>query len=116
MKWMEDIMFRVHAPDTAQEQEGGFYTSCLASLVLPWSSPEPWFEPDFWSSSPWFGPWFSCQPELDWKMVLGSRSSQMVQFWFDLPEPFPNPKPIVDFDFNYDNVKVSSSGFALLVN
>ncbi|KAG1899435.1 uncharacterized protein F5891DRAFT_1189886 [Suillus fuscotomentosus] len=38
----------------------------------------------------------------------------MVQFWFDLPEPFPNPEPIVDFDFNYDDVKVSSSGFALL--
>ncbi|KAG1891693.1 uncharacterized protein F5891DRAFT_1197531 [Suillus fuscotomentosus] len=49
-------------------------------------------------------------------MVLSSRSSQTVQFWFDFPEPFPNPKPIVDFDFNYDDVKVSSSGFALLIS
>ncbi|KAG1894363.1 uncharacterized protein F5891DRAFT_1195343 [Suillus fuscotomentosus] len=56
------------------------------------------------------------QPEPDRKTVLGSRSSQTVQFWFDLPEPFPNPEPIVDFDFNYDDVKVLSSGFALLVN
>ncbi|KAG1883210.1 uncharacterized protein F5891DRAFT_990897 [Suillus fuscotomentosus] len=88
----------------------------VAKEVLPRSGPEPWFELDFWSGSPWFGPWFSCQPEPDRKTVLGSRSSQTVQFWFDLPEPFPNPKPIVDFYFNYDDVKVSSSGFALLVN
>ncbi|KAG1887532.1 uncharacterized protein F5891DRAFT_988137 [Suillus fuscotomentosus] len=38
-------------------------------------------------------------------------SSQMVQFWFDLPKPFPNPKPIVDFDFNYDDVKATFSLF-----
>ncbi|KAG2119034.1 uncharacterized protein F5147DRAFT_648114 [Suillus discolor] len=49
---------------------------------------EPWFEPDFWSGSPRFGPWFSRQPEPDRKTVLGSRSSQTVQFWFGLPEPF----------------------------
>jgi hypothetical protein len=46
-----------------------------SNLVLPWSGPEPWFEPDFWSGSLWFGPWFSHQPEPDRKTVLGSRST-----------------------------------------
>jgi hypothetical protein len=57
-------------------------------LVLPRSGPEPRFEPDFWSGSPWSGPWFSHQPEPDRKMVLGSWSSRTVLFWFDIPEPF----------------------------
>ncbi|KAG2092813.1 uncharacterized protein F5147DRAFT_779556 [Suillus discolor] len=60
-----------------------------------WSSAqEPWFKPDFWSGSPQFSPWFSRQPEPDRKTVLGSRSSQTVQFWFDLPEPFQTPNPL----------------------
>ncbi|KAG2346999.1 hypothetical protein BDR05DRAFT_945409 [Suillus weaverae] len=83
-------------------------------LVLLWSSPELQFKLNFWSSSPWFSPWFACQPELDWKIVLGSGYSHMVRFWFGLPE--------LNFDFNYNDVgvnvdvKVLSSRFALLVN
>ncbi|KAG2105809.1 uncharacterized protein F5147DRAFT_775129 [Suillus discolor] len=79
------------------------------------SGPEPWFEPDFWSGSPRFGPWFLRQLEPDRKTVLGSSSSQMVQFWFGLPEPF---RTLIDFDF--DNIcldiRLSSSGFTLLIN
>ncbi|KAG2081797.1 uncharacterized protein F5147DRAFT_842342 [Suillus discolor] len=76
---------------------------------------EPWFEPDFWSGSPRFGPWFLRQPEPDRKTVLGSRSSQMVQFWFGLPEPF---RTLIDFDFDNTclDVRLSSSGFTLLIN
>jgi hypothetical protein len=69
-------------------------------LVLLWSGPEPWFEPDFWSGSLWFGPWFSHQPELDQKSVLGSRSSGMVPFWFGTPELFRT----VNFAIIYFNV------------
>jgi hypothetical protein len=62
-------------------------------LVLLQSGPEPWFGLDFWSSSPWFSPWFSHQPELDCKMVLSSRSTWTVLFWFGLPKPFRTPTP-----------------------
>ncbi|KAG2088921.1 uncharacterized protein F5147DRAFT_764637 [Suillus discolor] len=83
--------------------------------MLPRSGPEPWFEPDFWSGSPRFGPWFLRQPEPDRKTVLGSRSSQTVQFWFGLPEPF---RTLIDFDFDNTclDVRLSSSGFTLLIN
>ncbi|KAG2136522.1 uncharacterized protein EDB93DRAFT_1330877 [Suillus bovinus] len=50
-------------------------------------------------------------------MVLGSRSSPTVPFWFGKAEPF---RTVIDFDFDCDNfglhVKLLSSGFALLVN
>ncbi|KAG1739511.1 hypothetical protein EDD22DRAFT_1008725 [Suillus occidentalis] len=65
--------------------------------VLPWFGPEPQFKPNFWSGSPWFGPWFSHQPESDRKTVLGSRSTQMVPFWFSLPEPF---RTLLNFYFD----------------
>ncbi|KAG2069784.1 hypothetical protein BDR04DRAFT_1156285 [Suillus decipiens] len=84
-------------------------------LVLPRSGPEPRFEPDFWSGSPWFGPWFSCQPEPDRKAVLGSgyipKQSGSGSTFPNLPEPNPD----FDFDFNYDDdgvhvdVKILSS-------
>ncbi|KAG1903816.1 uncharacterized protein F5891DRAFT_977369 [Suillus fuscotomentosus] len=48
-------------------------------------------------------------------MVLGSRSSRTIPIWFGLPEPF---QTLIDFDFDNVglNVKLLSSGFALLVN
>ncbi|KAG2092827.1 uncharacterized protein F5147DRAFT_657605 [Suillus discolor] len=106
-----------------EEGRGGSFHICNHTLglgvqmlvVLPQSGPEPWFEPDFWSGSPRFGPWFLHQLEPDWKTVLGSSSSQTVQFWFSLPEPF---RTLIDFDF--DNIcldiRLSSSGFTLLIN
>src|SRR6267154_2915042 len=79
-------------------------------VVLPRSGPEPRFELDFWSSSPWFGPWFSCQPEPDRKIVLGSRSSRTVPtFWFGLPEPF---RTLINFDFEF----ASTSDCRLVTN
>ncbi|KAG2139211.1 uncharacterized protein EDB93DRAFT_1106181 [Suillus bovinus] len=66
-----------------------------------------------------FSPQFSHQPEPDQKMVLGSRSSPTVLFWFGLAKPF---QTIIDFDFDFDcdnfglHIKLLSSGFALLVN
>ncbi|KAG2143534.1 quinon protein alcohol dehydrogenase-like superfamily [Suillus bovinus] len=70
-------------------------------------------------NSLWFGPQFSHQPELDWKTVLGSRSSRMVPFWFSKAEPF---RTIIDIDCDCDcdkvglHIKLLSLGFALLVN
>ncbi|KAG1895696.1 uncharacterized protein F5891DRAFT_1193860 [Suillus fuscotomentosus] len=48
-------------------------------------------------------------------MVLSSRSSRTIPIWFGLPEPF---QTLIDFDFDNVglNVKLLSSGFALLVN
>ncbi|KAG2060650.1 hypothetical protein BDR06DRAFT_1002531 [Suillus hirtellus] len=85
------------------------------NIVLPQSGPEPWFKLDFWSGSPWSGPWFLQKPEPDQKMVLGSRSSWTIPIWFGLPKPF---RTLIDFDFDNVslNVKLLSSGFALLVN
>jgi hypothetical protein len=84
------------------------------TLVLPRSGPEPRFEPDFWSGSPWFGPRFSHQPEPDRKAVLGSTYPRTVLFWFGLPELF---RTVVNFDFDFDNiglnVRLSSLGFVL---
>ncbi|KAG1779232.1 hypothetical protein EV702DRAFT_1267465 [Suillus placidus] len=108
----------IHPWKTREKPPGG---GCLSDLVLPWSGPEPWFEPDFWSGSSRFSPWFSYQPEPDRKTVLGSRSSRTVPFWFGLAEPF---RTVIDFDFDFDfdrdnvglHVKLLSSGFALLVN
>jgi hypothetical protein len=91
---------------------------CMTSLVLPRSGPEPRFEPDFWSGSPWFGPrfepdfwsgspWFgprfSHQPKPDRKAVLGSTYPQTVLFWFGLPEPF---RTVVNFDFDFDRLRL----------
>ncbi|KAG1855606.1 hypothetical protein F4604DRAFT_1932255 [Suillus subluteus] len=86
-------------PDVVAVQ--GCWKSCAfldywRQIVLPWSGPEPQFKPDFWSGSPWFGPWFSRQPEPDRKTVLGSRSSLTVRFWFSLPKPF---RTLVNFAF-----------------
>ncbi|KAG2158741.1 uncharacterized protein EDB93DRAFT_1100369 [Suillus bovinus] len=103
-------------PNTQSHRKMKEPFSWMASVTCSWDM-KPWFEPDFWSGSPWFGPRFSHQPELDRKMVLGSRSSPMVPFWFGLAEPF---QTVIDFDFDCDNfslhVKLLSSGFALLVN
>ncbi|KAG2153500.1 uncharacterized protein EDB93DRAFT_1327322 [Suillus bovinus] len=52
-------------------------------------------------------------------MVLSSRSSRTVPFWFGLAKPF---QTIIDFNFDCDcdkvglHIKLLSSGFALLVN
>ncbi|KAG1868644.1 hypothetical protein F4604DRAFT_1682281 [Suillus subluteus] len=65
----------------------GKVTGWMTVVALPRSGPEPRFEPDFWSGSLWFSPWFPHQPEPDRKAVLGSGPSLVVRFWFNFPEP-----------------------------
>ncbi|KAG2112204.1 uncharacterized protein F5147DRAFT_759581 [Suillus discolor] len=77
-------------PAARDKHEDSLIIECdlgMQLVVLPRSSPEPRFEPDFWSGSLWFGPWFPHQPEPDQKVVLGSGPSLVVRFWFDFPEP-----------------------------
>ena len=46
--------------------------------MLPWSGPEPWFEPNFWSGSAWSGPRSRRQLEPDRIVVLGSGIGRTV--------------------------------------
>ncbi|KAG0691548.1 hypothetical protein DFH29DRAFT_1010793 [Suillus ampliporus] len=48
--------------------------------------------------------WFSHQPGPDQKMVLSSKSSHIVTFWFNLPKPF---QTLVNFNFNCNNATFS---------